>query len=334
MCVYFTVRFGQRCGEIQVKVHANLEIDVHSQLREARQRVHQLQHKVNHLEEGKLALQHTVQNQRKTIDDMTDVERQLSANEEHECDVLIRNLCETSANQQNNGSDFLEEFKDLPRVSLLRVIEGMRQQMSELSSRQHSSGSVSDGVPANIDESRARAILEHSTSIWSLNNFEEDKHSEESNSVRSDDSNNHSRVTLSSTHRQLSEDTSMERLMDVTSLVTQSKRVRQLLDGVTVITTGAFGKSKTKLLSLSSDLTELIWRDILNNTVKRENVTNYRGFSISDQKSDLGVFVKYEHNNRSKKMEIPRSNLNYEDNRNRVLKWLELLNSLSEAKPS
>jgi hypothetical protein len=230
----------------------------------------------------------------------------------------------------------------MSRAALLSVVQTMSQRVTDLRQQQQQlqhqqqhqlqqqnqqqSNSVSDGVPATIETSRARAILDHSNSIWSLNGLDDEEHMDESKSEKSEE---HSRVTMTSAQRQLSDENSEAdtRCLDVTSLVTKSRRVRQLLDGVTVITSGKFGNSKTKLLSLSPDLKQLIWKDILNNTSKQEDIAQYKGFIISDCGSE-GVTVKYEHKSKSKKMEIPRNNLQPEENRSRVLKWIGLLNSL------
>ena len=316
-------RFGQRCGEIQVKVHANLEVDVHSQLREARQRVHQLQVKVNHLEEEQVHFQSAIQARQRAIDEMTNVERPLTAQEEHDCENLMASLCGGS----QLDIDVVTEIKGLSKSALLTLVIELSQKVRE--SRRQSS--VSSDVSAIIDSPRARAILNRSGSVWSKTEDVESNPDDEAKSDLSDGDNTLGTPKFSH-HRQQSDDGSLieSKTLDISLLVTQSKRVRQLLDGVTVITTGTFGNSKTKHLSISPDLKQLIWKDILNDTTKREDVESYKGFVIADTKPN-GVVVKYEHNNKSKKMEIPRNNLLPEENRSRVLKWIELLNSLRDA---
>lgn len=331
------VRFGQRCGEIQVKVHANLEVDVHSQLREARQRVHQLQQRVLHLEEEQRSLQHTVQAKQIQLQEATDVDRALNDQEVYDCDSLVKSLCDSSLSE--NSPKPVEELKGLSRAALVRVVHDMGERMREMyqqsnnySSNNSTNGGGSVGKPPATVDSRARALLENSTSIWSLNgDVEDDYPMDESKSERSEDSQPRTNVAMYH-QRSQSDDMSVDRnqQFNATSLVTQSRRVRQLLDGITVITHGTFGNSKTKLLSLSPDLKQLVWKDILQNTSKQEDVTQYRGFTISDVKAD-GVVVKYEHKNKSKKMEIPRNNMQPEENRTRVQKWIGLLNSLGEA---
>jgi hypothetical protein len=224
-------------------------------------------------------------------------------------------------------------MKAMPKVALLRVVHSLTHELSDLRAQhqqelqqmqqQHSMAAV----PIPMDPNRARAILDHNGgSTWSVNEVDEEgNHSvDESKSEKSDDST--SPRSINSSVRQLSDDGSF---VDPSSQVTHSKRVRQLLDGFTVITTGTFGNSKTKHLSISPDLKQLIWKDILGESVKREDITAYKGFVVADSKSN-GVVVKYEHKNKSKKMEIPRNNLTAEENRSRVLKWIGFLNSLRE----
>jgi hypothetical protein len=337
-CCAVENRFGQRCGEIQVKVHANLEVDVQSQLREARQRVHQLQHKVNHLEEEQMSLRHRVQATQTQLEDAMETDRSLSAEEERDCDSLLKGLSEVPAESSLEG-DVLDDLKSLSRVALISVVRSLSRRVSDC--RQRSRSGSSEAL-STCDLTRARALLDNCGNGGWMDGVEDDDGDgdgdgdrddlalDEANSDKSDDTHNNSRVTLSSSHRQCSDEVSVDRLMDVASLVTHSKRVRQLLDGITVVTTGTFGNSKTKLLSLSPDLKQLVWKDILNKSTKKEDVAAYRGFKISDVKSEQGVIVKYEHRNKSKKMEILQNNLHPDENRSRVLKWIGLLNSLAE----
>ena len=328
-----------------MKVHANLEVDVHSQLREARQRVHQLQQRVLRLEEEQRSLQNTIQTRDTQLQDAINVDRVLSVQEEHDCDSAVQSLCEAPLSAGNSlpSEGASDELRGLSRAALVSVIHTMSQHISDLRQQNNNGDSVVGGssacsrigdkedVPVTIDMSRARALLENSTSVWSLNGVEDEDQMDETKSERSE---NIYGVSLATSQRPYSQSdevslTDNTRPVGAKSAVTQSKRVRQLLDGITVVTTGAWGNSKTKLLSLSTDFKQLMWLDITNNTTKKEDISTYKGFVISDLKPD-GVVVKYEHRSKSKKMEIPRNNLPPEEIRSRVLKWIGVLNSLRE----
>ena len=323
-------RFGQRCGEIQVKVHANLEVDVHSQLREARHRVHQLQQRVNQLEEEQVSLQRVIDKKESQLEHASNTDRLLSIQEEHECDNVLRTLCDTPAGFTDIDKVTLDNLREMPRVALINVISGLTMRINELIHTQRDSI-----TEATVESSRARAMLEHNDSTWSMSGDGDKIQEEECKTEKSDENLSRFSFPPSPSRQGQSDDFSSidNKHHDVTALITQSKRVRQLVEGVTVITYGRFGTTKTKILSLSPDLRQLIWRDILNDTTKQEDVSEYHGYVVTDVKPS-GVIVKYEHNSKSKKMEFPRNNLKPEEMRNRVLKYIALLNSLRETSAS
>jgi hypothetical protein len=86
-----TCRFGQRCGEIKVKVSANTEIGLTDQLKDLNQRVKTLEKKLIHSEEKRRNLEKDLLEEKENRKRQTDP-REITAQEKMSCKLCVQEL--------------------------------------------------------------------------------------------------------------------------------------------------------------------------------------------------------------------------------------------------
>lgn len=287
---YFTLlppltglRFGQRCGEIQVKVQANLEIDMKSQLAEANTKISELEHRLHVSELENTRLAHMLQEKEEIINHLSLEELRSLTDEEKEANErLVISLNEDIKGLESHDMEGIEEIisqqvKGYRKPILVDVICRLSSMLSLLQrevcranaetksnharkmfhlSRSFSMDSKFDDFdPVPVDSGDHNQVIaparQNSFGIGlPLSPSNENTHDIESPRAES---------TYESPHQTPRSPFRLQKEPSVRHGV--SRKLKPLLEGTTIISHGMFGV-KYKTLSLSSDGKSISWKEL------------------------------------------------------------------------
>lgn len=277
-----TTRFGQRCGEIQVKVQANLEIDMKSQLAEANSKISELEHRLHLSEVENHRLTHLLQEKEEIINQLTQEEIRLITDEEKEAnESLIISLNEEINLLESNDMEGIKqvihsELKGYRKPVLMDIICRLSSMLSLLHKEVwransdsktnnhgrklfHLSRSISmdskfddfDPVQVNSDAHSQIPLSGRQNSFGSIH-IPAMESSHELETPRPESVYESPNQTPKSPYR-LQREPSVKHGL--------SRKLKPLLDGTTIISHGMFGV-KYKTLSLSSDGKTISWKEL------------------------------------------------------------------------
>mmetsp|Transcript_18695 Transcript_18695/g.27048 ORF Transcript_18695/g.27048 Transcript_18695/m.27048 type:complete len:769 (-) Transcript_18695:208-2514(-) len=344
-----TARFGQRCGEIQVKVKANLEIDLRSQLQEALQRAKHLEHQIMAIEESKGELQRILHEKDSTL--------------RHSIDEDTRPLTdEESSSCESIGEKIVSSIKGLPVGDIESVNSIVSAELSGL--RKPMLLSVVAQIGTNLfqayQENSLRAenrLLTHPRMMhlrsMSNESKDDDNISSRFNSYRSITDtppptgiDPHCR-TMSIDTNTLFRSTKSDDISTAPTVVRDpaamrpgiSRKLRPLIEGTTVISHGSFGSYKVKYLSLTSDCKYMTWKDMLDKrdpkVVLITGCSSFQRIETKHLKTPGGAVLSFsDPTNKVHEFEFPAGNLSEEENIRRVQRWADLLSDLKMGRKS
>jgi kinesin family protein 11 len=106
-----TCRFGQRCGEVKVKISANTEIGLSDQLKELNHRLKVLEKKLTVSEERRRLLEGTL-NEEKELRRIQTEQRDLLPNEKQFCKTCVQDLLTAAKDSLSSSSTGLKESSE------------------------------------------------------------------------------------------------------------------------------------------------------------------------------------------------------------------------------
>lgn len=261
------IRFGQRCGEIQVKVHANLEIDIKSQLREARDRIAELEHQIKVYEDESVHLFKSLQEKEEILTTLTDEEVRGLSEEELEISEKISQLInDKMSNYEGNDINGVkqivhQELKGFRKPILFEIVT----RLSSILSSSHKE------ITKLTNETKMthRKIFQEHRSFSMDSKFDDDDHPpletiQSSPRQGSLGSNGYleSNMTINASIESPTSSIKPFLAKEPATKTGLSKKLKPLLDGTTILSHGTFG-SKLKTLSLSPDGKYITWKELM-----------------------------------------------------------------------
>jgi hypothetical protein len=292
-------RFGQRCGEIQVKVRANLEVDLNSRLLEAQKHAKHLEHMLSVLEEEQAVAKEALEEKTAALDAINDKNtRPISVAEEHVCQAVASRIADAMRNDWDENS-----LHPSARSVIAHELSGMRSPMitevvSLLVTQASAMVKASNRASLQFKQALNRHLMNRELSMSSMDSKDDEYFGnifrpEESPSTIETSRDSHlppqtqARAHLersgsldpsvksgcgggaTATERphveplpSYNSSTSVVSIGHNAGTVGVARKAKMLVDGATVISHGSYGNYKVKYCYVSKDLQMIYWKDM------------------------------------------------------------------------
>lgn len=244
-----TCRFGQRCGEVKVKVSRNTEIGLNDQLKDLTQRVRILERKLIATEESKKTLEASLKVEQELRLKQTQL-RNLTEQEKLTCKLCVQELL--AAAKESLAILDIDDAKEISE----QLIE-------------HSQ----DVLYNAVEEMDKTVLVELSTALGGLvqSMYIEREMSKREETIKEE---KRKQTEEESRQKRIEEQKALEILQrgDYAELETLQQLpnsvVLKITKGSIFIKHGRYGNKATRFVQVSDDLTSIVWRDVLEKKMK------------------------------------------------------------------